>query len=299
MGRPSHILKLERAREHLAAFEIESRAWTETEPYGIVDEPDPEPPPDMVNYQCRNRRFRITFAPKFPDRFRVLIGDCLFNLRSSLDHLVLALAKRHLGSAITEDQIKRSQFPIFDSDSSYRDKAPRLIEGVAPAAQAVIEAIQPYQGGHDCAIHPLWRLNKLHNIDKHRELTVCAGASMRDGNFSFEAIEIGQEQRNFNWRPYHRMYPGALELDAIIYRWAAMPIDPNREVCMKPHLPLEVIFGEETVVPHYPVVPLLQDLCRVVGEEIMPHLAKFLEPGIISHGAPPALIFPPQTPRKR
>jgi len=122
----SFYLKLDRAYEHSKALEDEATGWIKAKPYGIVDEPDPETTPDWVSARHHHRRFRVTRVDPVPDRFSILIGDCVHNLRSALDHLALALARRHTPS-MTADEIRGSEFPIFgDRPMSAGEEQPKI-----------------------------------------------------------------------------------------------------------------------------------------------------------------------------
>jgi hypothetical protein len=55
--------------------------------------------------------------------------------------------------------------------------------------------LQPYNAGNDFVAHPLWRLNSLGNIDKHRSLHVALLANVGmgfgfTGNTYAEFIEV-------------------------------------------------------------------------------------------------------------
>src|SRR5688500_2689164 len=136
----SFSLKLDRAREHLDSFEVEIGAWLITEPYGIVDEPDPEPPPQPVPDGYRPRRFRIVRSAGVPARLSLLIRDCLFNLRAALDHLAFALAFANTPGML-ESQISSSEFPIFRNLMDSKAEQ-RKIGCIAPAACDAIKALQ-------------------------------------------------------------------------------------------------------------------------------------------------------------
>lgn len=71
-------------------------------------------------------------------------------------------------------------FPIRDTAVGYPDQVERLkrIDGLHDEAAALVDRLQPYharQRGEDHTTHPLWILDKLENIDKHRRLAVVSG----------------------------------------------------------------------------------------------------------------------------
>jgi hypothetical protein len=110
-----------------------------------------------------------------------LIGDCLQNLRSCLDHLAYALALANKGS-LTDAEAVKIAFPIFCYVAGFEDRRMRKIANLSIAAQAVIKGLQPYYTKNPTS-HLLWHLETLNNIDKHRRLLVSVvsvlGAGVR------------------------------------------------------------------------------------------------------------------------
>jgi hypothetical protein len=108
----------------------------------------------------------------------VEVGECLHDLRSGLDHLAYVLATVHTGKPLPKKIAGNSEFPIFgDEDKGVSGKGPamfadaaRKIAGIEPAAQTVIEGLQPYKLGADFRTHELWRLYDLARVDRHRLL---------------------------------------------------------------------------------------------------------------------------------
>jgi hypothetical protein len=124
----------------------------------------------------------FVFEPQgpIPARFGLIIGDCLQNLRSSLDYLVWELvlaAGNHPGI--------HNMFPICGNVKSFQNavlKKQRL-QGVDSNAIAQIEAFQPYHLGPDFNKSILWTLNELTNINKHRRIlltNLMAGPAQRE-----------------------------------------------------------------------------------------------------------------------
>jgi hypothetical protein len=107
----------------------------------------------------------------------LVIGDCVQNFRSALDHMVWQLAPESARIA----NPTALEFPIFSDPSRYASAAPNRIRSVPAAAQKIIEAVQPFNHS-ERAKDPLWQLHKLSNIDKHRRLHV--------GDVSLEAVTI-------------------------------------------------------------------------------------------------------------
>jgi hypothetical protein len=99
-----------------------------------------------------------------PEKIGLAVGDCLQNLRSSLDYLVweLVLEARNTPS-------EKNSFPICTKTKVFQDCKAARLAGVDPAAAALVEAFQPYHDGQPDATS-LAILDKLTNINKHRRL---------------------------------------------------------------------------------------------------------------------------------
>jgi hypothetical protein len=117
----------------------------------------------------------IADLPEPPTLLGVIVGDCLHNLRSSLDHLVWQLVEAnppHHGTV-------NNQFPIYRLESDFHSNAGRRLAGVPANAIEDIKRLQPYMVGNSYKFHPLWQLNELVNVDKHRTLMLTS-AVLRD-----------------------------------------------------------------------------------------------------------------------
>jgi hypothetical protein len=71
---------------------------------------------------------------------------------------------------------------------------PQVAGGVCADALAIIHDAQPYQFGTDYAAHPLWMLNELWNIDKHRHV------AMRGARIDGFLIEAGTPRFSYTVR---------------------------------------------------------------------------------------------------
>jgi hypothetical protein len=127
----------------------------------------------------------------------LVVGDIIQNIRSSLDYAVYQLAKSY-GHVEFSKISHRSQFPIFgnvsnsgntiDGERCFQENAINdTIKYISPAAQSIIESVQPYKNGDKFEEHPLWLLNKLSNIDKHRCLHVGAAYA---GSYSVSKCHV-------------------------------------------------------------------------------------------------------------
>ena len=109
-------------------------------------------------------RFRVREPP--PLRWGVMLGECVHNLRSALDHLVCQLTLLDGG---TMEDCAQTQFPIASkSEAQFEGMADARIPGLSKWHRAMIKRAQPYRAGDLAWKHPLTILAELSNADKHR-----------------------------------------------------------------------------------------------------------------------------------
>ncbi|ESY37877.1 hypothetical protein X747_24715 [Mesorhizobium sp. LNJC384A00] len=98
-----------------------------------------------------------------PDDIKTATGMIVQAQRDSLDHLVVALARRK--NAAVRETIPA--FPICDSGALFADRANlRKIADLSDIDRAAIVALKPYKGGNNL----LYALHWLSNKSKHRDL---------------------------------------------------------------------------------------------------------------------------------
>src|SRR5215204_6470685 len=102
-------LKFARANEHFEALKDEVERFIESNPYVLIRHFEMDPGGDVGHHSLR---IQVRDAP--PARWSLILGDCLHNLRSSLDHLIWDLSFRTSG-----DSTLRTEFPIFHSRGEY------------------------------------------------------------------------------------------------------------------------------------------------------------------------------------
>lgn len=111
-------------------------------------------------------RFQVREPP--PLRWGVMLGECVHNLRSALDHLVCQLTLLDGG---TMDDCAQTQFPIASkSETQFEQMADYRISRLSRWHRAMIKRAQPYRAGDRAWKHPLAILADLSNADKHRVL---------------------------------------------------------------------------------------------------------------------------------
>jgi hypothetical protein len=203
-------LKFDRAQEHLRDLKDEIGRYTDSHPY--VAERIPPSKKDQGIWQYV---LRVTEQPN--PRIAILTGDVVHNLRTSLDHLYVAL---------TGD--KGRDFPIYDKDPWERGADGRLlpnrledrerfmasIKRAKPRAKTIIKELQPYRVGPKWYNHSLSTIRRLDNADKHRNLipttagvlegvSIVSRRSQVIHTFYWEYTEDGAVVAKFGWEPGH------------------------------------------------------------------------------------------------
>jgi hypothetical protein len=109
-----------------------------------------------------------------PIRLGVLLGECVFNMRSALDNLVCGLIRTTYSHA----PCKGTQFPISSTEEQWEKNWQKYLKGVEPAAQKLIRDLQPcFRMSAVPERDPLSILNVLCNSDKHRAVTLTLAYS--------------------------------------------------------------------------------------------------------------------------
>jgi hypothetical protein len=179
------VLKIARARKHRAELDIAAGAYLRTGPYRLDESPgEHEHTTDIT--------FRI--VEPVPPELSVMVGDVLHNLRSALDAFAFELACSHFGPSLEDNETVRraSAFPIVLSQEELLlwfqrgGKARAALFGMrelealhwAQSSYWSDEAARvtgtPRDMAQAEAFDPLSRLERLHNMDKHRRLAVAA-----------------------------------------------------------------------------------------------------------------------------
>jgi hypothetical protein len=108
--------------------------------------------------------------PPLDPRLALVLGDCIHNIRSSLDHLVAQLALLNNATSVA---IEKTAFPICLSPNDFKNATVRKVAPyISGDALREIEKLQPYSAG-DGVQNILWVLSQLDIIDKHRLLIVA------------------------------------------------------------------------------------------------------------------------------
>jgi hypothetical protein len=153
--------KIQRAEEHLGQLRVDHARFLERNPYRMLREMDVEP-----RYYIW--RAKIVEPPPL-ERWSSLTGECVHALRSALDHTAHELVQ------INKPGSAYSEFPIYkdrDGPKGWTSNGERKLPGVDPKVIAQVKWLQPYRRDGD--LDPLWVINDLDIIDKHRRLNLVS-----------------------------------------------------------------------------------------------------------------------------
>ncbi len=256
----THILKINWANKHLERLDRAITAWFDgNSHFSHKIDPDPDNPQQF---------FLKVSADDIPvDPLSLVIGDIVQNIRSSLDHIAYALAVDYT-KPLTEKDAAASQFPIFGDENGkgvsgqgtmlFRNGAlPRMIKCIDPNAQAFIGNLQPYRLGVNFRDHPLWWLQKLSNIDKHRVLHIGAAFTT---SYTVKRCYVEGVFTN---------EPGIVKGETVVARLGNLrPIDPDRTVEMNVIPNMTVAFSDGELVNKL-VVPTLLSISDFVSNKVL------------------------------
>ena len=248
-------LKFDWAKQYLQSLKDEVAAYVNDEPNTFESKLEQQVGCDAVIAII----LRIKLEP--PPRVALVLGDFLYNARATLDHLVY-----YLSVTKTNDPaiVRTSEFPIFKDYKLYEGGLWK-IRAVDPKAQKIIENLQPYHCGKGYNFDPLWKLNELCNIDKHRRLHVIQ-PPIGDGTIWCPGATITRTETFFN---------GPLVDGTVIARcWVTLP-NPGAHVLMKHYLRDDVIVNQLEVLPHW-VLETAAQITHRIEDDIIPLLAPFL-----------------------
>ena len=152
--------KIERARHHFGDLKTELAEYKSRNPFNLVDVTEG----DSVEVQ-------VVVKEEIPKALTLILGDCVHNLRSALDHIVF--------ESVARPGTRNCDFPIWNGKSSdfSQTKWTAFVEDKVQGRNAVVlrrylGALRAFQQGAD---EYLWVLHRLDIIDKHRLLlAVCA-----------------------------------------------------------------------------------------------------------------------------
>lgn len=198
-----------------------------------------------------------------PIRISTLVGDCIFNLRSALDNLVCGLVRTRKPHA----RCVGTRFPIYSDPDNWQENWRNDLKGVSREARAVVKALQPcfrpYGASED---DPLFILNTLSNIDKHR--AVLLGGRW-DSDFGFNIrLNDGRTERFVLPEPLYSGNPTTISLPF-------KPSDVLPHVHIQTFGTAQMYFLEEGPWRNKPILEVMASLFQHVKERVIPRFKPF------------------------
>jgi hypothetical protein len=260
------VLKMNRAEHHLETIRSDVEGFNQSEFYETVAEFD---------YKGRLVA-RLKNVKQPPPELSVLIGDCVYNLRSALDQLAYGMAAAYT-RPLPEAFARTVSFPIFKTGPLYRGKvrgrgggATPKLRGMSRGTRAAIQRLQPYHGRKNPSLYLLWMLEELSNIDKHRLVHLTSAAVF---GTSFQVSGTGV------WRLEGlEVVPGPMKENAVVGRFYG-EFAPPPAVEVKANIVPDVLFDKSTEarsVRGLPVLDVLYAIREVIVLSVLPELDKEL-----------------------
>ncbi len=270
----THWDKFERAHKHLHDINDVIARFLDMKPYRLIGEYEPKHPFPMDGYVRFTLRMHAPLLP--PDELPTLIGDCLYNLRGSLDHLVYGIALQHTRRDELADQ-KALQFAIYEEDGQFSAWRGRVAALLPAAVIAQLEEFQPYKGfpgppiteERHFARNPLWVLNTLTNADKHRAL-------MPVTNLRVSGVRIQSDMPGEGQGIASTTLSGTFKHGEVIIPYNFLPVSPDSEVTINPDFTPDVAFSEVWPAMGRGVRGTLEVLRDFIREQVFPVFEPFL-----------------------
>lgn len=229
-------IKWARAAEYQRLLAREGREWIATDSYAYERTDNASDNADPL----LRVHWRLRVLHPYPERWSVLIGDVLTNLRAALDHSFWAAAVAHSGEPSNPHRVT---FPIHTRRKDFTKTAKELQPLVSPKVWEYIASVQPLHGGDQAYTHPLEILRWLSNVDKHRAVHVVGRTDFGGGPVlvhSTPQLEAVKEWRldgpakdgDLVARVWLRRPPGTVSVDLqpTFFYTASLPIsdDPSK-----------------------------------------------------------------------
>lgn len=206
--------------------------------------------------------YRIDRVVDIPEEWSLVLGDAVHDLRSALDHLMWQLARRRLGRNPTEREAKQIQFPCVKRGKELR--ANRFLDS---ADIQRISRFQPYKRLNKGQLHPLPKIVRLDDRDKHRRLHLLVTIPFQS------PFSIGDEAYR-DCVPAPRVLPG--QTVPVHGSWVAPSRNPKPDdvafaIWVTPTGPKPDVDLDMSLVAHIsvgrlgPVVPVLDGFAQYVA----------------------------------
>ena len=239
--------KIDRACEHLETYEDALPDFRKGQPCSWASETD---------LDTDDKVWRVMGQPKTPPyHWNVIIGDCLYNFRSALDHLAWQLVLVN-GNTPT----RSTAFPLFDSPSAWAQFSPSRLKGMDGKAIALIQQNQPCFGTNPYRNQILGWLDGLHNVDKHRHFNLTIAGTM--GGFWIPGLPVQAVAEVFI---HEGPIEDGTELARVPQKYAHVDFAPATDVA----------FGDGTPAAGEGIFSLLIGIREILSNHVLPQFYTF------------------------
>ena len=245
--------KIRRGKSHAQLASHRARRFLESKANGVVQDFDSEP--EYLIVKAYSRRAA-------PPSLSILTGECLYQLRSALNHLICHLAEAN-GESIVDDV--KIEFPIRwqDTNRATNDGLKwweERIGKLCSVKQAIILSEQPFERWkHEPKSDPLWLLYALSDFDRHKSVH----ATMVTTNLARFETEPAEAVASFV--KVSEVF-GPVNGDAEVARFRIAHSAPVASVEVKSDVRLELVFDGGTAAAGLPIVSTLGAIGMRVAE---------------------------------
>jgi|GEM_PF-5032147 len=205
------------------------------------------------------------------ERWSLLVGDIINNLRSSLDHSVFALAITGSGQEVPP-RSSGLKFLICQEKSDFDGKSLNSLLSVPRPAYDFIESVQPFHNTNSV----LTTLQKLSNADKHHGVHLAV-TFLREFSI-FDAKTVGHASVKTTFGYTHdsgekvvTTLVDGLELTTSIFGTPEV----NLAADVQTDAEFEVIFDEDPIASYKVVIELLREIAVEISR-ILENLKSFI-----------------------
>jgi hypothetical protein len=229
--------KIERADQHIRDAQRRIDRFIATECHRPFADKDPDSGAIHLNFWYP--------GPYAVNGLGVIVGDAVHNLRSALDHMVSEIITIIGGNP----NGREAAFPMHETREELEISINRGLEKKigADLCRFIIETIRPYKAGN----FPLWALNKLDNLDKHRAILF--------GSYDFRSGISFIDENDPGPFPSHHV--------CVLSNGGPVPEGSAAHLHNQTHAEptIEIRFKKGYFFDDQPVIPTLLQLAELVG----------------------------------
>ncbi len=166
--------KLDRANRKLVELESAEREFFQTNPIRVRIEVEP---------RSGHKLAKLFLDADPPEIFHLIAGELIYQIRSTLDQIAVALAR----ISAARPNPKNVHFPSGESAVGFKASCTSNLAGFDPDFVDHIENLKVYDGGND----DLRSVFRIANVDKHMEV-IAVGAAGNVSHISNFLIKDGE-----------------------------------------------------------------------------------------------------------